>query len=70
MLETLPACNSRDVVNLEPLLVRAGDLKLAQTPFGASAALAVPAPPVEPFRAHAPTVRRLMRQMGGFGRRW
>ncbi|MBE7500562.1 MAG: ribonuclease H-like domain-containing protein [Verrucomicrobiales bacterium] len=69
-LETLLAYNIRDVVNLEPLLVKAYNLKLAQTPFGASATLDTPPPPAEPFRAHAPTVNRLLRQYAGFGARW
>jgi hypothetical protein len=61
-LETLLAYNIRDVVNLEPLLVQAYNLRVAQTPFGSTVALALPAPPAEPFRAHAPTVNRLLRQ--------
>ncbi len=61
-LETLLAYNIRDVVNLEPLLIKACNLKAAQTPFGQAAALATPPPPPEPFRAHAPTVDRLRRQ--------
>lgn len=61
------ACNSRDVVNLEPLLVRAGNLKLGQTPFGASAVFPAPLPPSAPFRAHVPTIERLLHQMGGGG---
>ena len=69
-LETLLAYNIRDVVNLEPLLVKAYNLKLAQTPFGPSAALDTPPPPAEPFRAHAPTVNRLLRHYAGFGARW
>ncbi len=61
-LETLLAYNIRDVVNLEPLLVKAHNLKAAQTPFGPMAALPLPTPPPEPFRADAPTVQRLLRQ--------
>lgn len=61
-LETLLAYNIRDVVNLEPLLVKAYNLKAAQTPFGPGMALSLPVPPPEPFRAHAPTVNRLLRQ--------
>jgi uncharacterized protein YprB with RNaseH-like and TPR domain len=60
-LETLLAYNIRDVVNLEPLLVQAYNLKAAQTPFGSAVALGMPTPPPEPFRAHGPTVERLRR---------
>lgn len=60
-LETLLAYNIRDVVNLEALLVTAYNLKVAQTPFASSAALALPPPPPEPFRPHAPTIERLLR---------
>ncbi|MCL4178074.1 MAG: ribonuclease H-like domain-containing protein [Verrucomicrobia bacterium] len=59
-LETLLAYNIRDVVNLEPLLVKAYNLKAAQTPFGPGVALRLPVPPPEPFHAHAPTVNRLL----------
>ncbi len=48
-LETLLAYNIRDVVNLEPLLVKAYNLKAAQTPFGPGVALRLPVPPREPF---------------------
>lgn len=61
-LDTLLACNIRDAINLEPLLVKAYNLKAAQTPFGSTAALDLPAPPREPFLAHAPTLNRLLRQ--------
>lgn len=60
-LETLLAYNIRDVVNLEALLVTAYNLKVAQTPFASSVSLALPPPPPEPFRAHAPTIERLLR---------
>lgn len=66
-LETLLAYNIRDVVNLEPLLVKAYNLKAARTPFGGAVALPVPPAPPEPFRAHRPTVERLMRQQSRFG---
>jgi uncharacterized protein YprB with RNaseH-like and TPR domain len=66
-LETLLAYNIRDVVNLESLLVQAYNLKVARTPFGTSVALVPPPPPVEPFRAHAPTIQRLLRQYAPFG---
>ena len=60
-LHTLLAYNIRDVVNLEPLLVKAYNLKAARTPFGPGVALRLPDPPIEPFRAHAPTMNRLLK---------
>lgn len=69
-LETLLAYNIRDVVNLEPLLIKAYNLKVAAMPFGTSVALEPPPPPPEPFQAHAPTLDRLLRQYSGFGDRW
>ncbi|MDP2326387.1 MAG: ribonuclease H-like domain-containing protein, partial [Gammaproteobacteria bacterium] len=65
-LETLLAYNIRDVVNLEPLLIKAYNLKAAATPFGTAASLSLPPPPPEPFRAHAPTIDRLLRQCAPF----
>ncbi len=65
-LETLLAYNIRDVVNLEPLLVKAYNLKAAQTPFGSRVTLSMPTPPPEPFRAHAPTINRLRQHFGSF----
>ncbi|MCC7374460.1 MAG: ribonuclease H-like domain-containing protein [Verrucomicrobiales bacterium] len=65
-LETLLAYNIRDVVNLEPLLVKAYNLKVAATPFRAELEQALPTPPVEPFQAHAPTIDRLMRRYAQF----
>jgi uncharacterized protein YprB with RNaseH-like and TPR domain len=64
-LETLLAYNIRDVVNLEALLVKAYNLKSGRTLFGPSLALPLPPPPPEPFRAHAPTIQKLMRQYAG-----
>lgn len=66
-LETLLAYNIRDVVNLEALLVKAYNLKAAQTPFGPSVTMPLPPPPLEPFQAHGPTIQRLMRQYAPFG---
>lgn len=68
-LETLLAYNIRDVVNLEALLIRAYNLKVAGMPFGSDLILPPVAPPAEPFRAHEPTVRRL-RASAGYGYRW
>jgi uncharacterized protein YprB with RNaseH-like and TPR domain len=66
-LETLLAYNIRDVVNLEALLVKAYNLKAAQTPFGPAVALPLPPPPQEPFQAHAPTIQKLMRHYAPYG---
>ncbi|MCC6232793.1 MAG: ribonuclease H-like domain-containing protein [Verrucomicrobiales bacterium] len=66
-LDTLLAYNIRDVVNLEPLLIQAYNLKVAQTPFHSTVPLALPPPPPEPFRAHAPTLERLLRHYAPFG---
>lgn len=63
-LETLLAYNIRDVVNLEALLIRAYNLKVASLPFGGALALPAAIPPVEPFRAHEPMVRRLKARSG------
>jgi len=63
-LETLLAYNIRDVVNLEALLIEAYNRKVAALPFGAQLVLTAAAPPIEPFRAHEPTVRRLKAAMG------
>jgi hypothetical protein len=68
-LETLLAYNIRDVTNLEALLVRAYNLKVAAVPFGAELALPPVIPPAEPFRAHEPTVRRLKGSHGS-GFQW
>ena len=61
-LETLLAYNIRDVTNLESLLVQAYNLSISTLPFGPSLTMPLPAQPSEPFRAHAPTVDRLLRQ--------
>jgi uncharacterized protein YprB with RNaseH-like and TPR domain len=65
-LETLLAYNIRDVTNLEALLVQAYNLSVSKLPFGPSLALPLPTPAPEPFRAHAPTVERLLRQHFSF----
>lgn len=61
-LETLLAYNIQDVVNLEVLLVKAYNLKLAQTPFADSHRLDIPASPKLPFRADPKIIARLRRQ--------
>lgn len=66
-LETLLAYNIRDVVHLESLVIKAFNLKSAQTPFGSTMALQDVPPPPEPFQAHKPTIDRLMQQYARFG---
>ena len=56
----------REVINLEPLLIKAYNLEVASMPFGPPVTLDLPARPPEPFRAHTPTIERLMRQYASF----
>jgi uncharacterized protein YprB with RNaseH-like and TPR domain len=65
-LETLLAYNIRDVINLEPLLIKAYNLKMARMPFGPMTPLDLPTPPAEPFRAHGPTIDRLLKRYAQF----
>jgi len=59
-LETLLAYNIQDVVNLEPLMVIAYNLKLAGTPFLKSHRLQMPdSQPETPFKADIKTIRRI-----------
>ncbi|MEK7772843.1 MAG: ribonuclease H-like domain-containing protein [Deltaproteobacteria bacterium] len=60
-LETLLAYNILDVVNLEPLLVAAYNMKLRRTPFSGSA-LPSPASPELPFSPDTDTIRRILRE--------
>lgn len=60
-LETLLAYNIEDVVNLERLMVRAYNLKLAQTPFEHELTLPEPALPRIPFRPDADLLDRIKR---------
>lgn len=64
-LETLLAYNTLDVLNLETLMTRAYNAKLADTPFAAEAELPPNAPPPNPFTAHLDTVRRIRIRCGG-----
>jgi uncharacterized protein len=66
-LETLLAYNTCDVVNLEALMVIAYNMKLRETPFGASHQLSVPPPPPVPFKADRETIDRLRRAVYGGG---
>lgn len=60
-LETLLAYNILDVVNLEPLLVAAYNMKVLRTPFSALT-LPCPAQPELPFSPDTDTIRRIMRE--------
>jgi len=67
-LDTLLAYNILDAVNLESLMVRAYNLKLAQTPFTEALRLPLPTTPANPFTADMATVRRLKGEYyGGWG---
>lgn len=61
-LETLLAYNVQDVVNLETLMVMAYNLKLKETPFGATLRLDLPAAPTLPYAADTEIIHRLKRQ--------
>lgn len=58
-LETLLAYNIQDVINLEPLMVVAYNLKLAGTPFLKSHRLPMPFTPETPFKADVKTIRKI-----------
>jgi len=58
-LETLLAYNATDVLNLEPLMVIAYNLKLRDTPFHERQLLSEPVTPVVPFRADRGVIERL-----------
>ncbi len=60
-LETLLAYNILDVINLEPLMVVAYNLKLAGTPFQKSRRLPMPLSPEPPFKADARTIKKIFR---------
>lgn len=63
-LETLLAYNATDVVNLETLMVLAYNMKLGQTPFAETHALAAPEEVRVPFEADGATIRRIRRALG------
>jgi hypothetical protein len=65
VLETLLAYNAQDVLNLEPLMVLAFNLKLRTTPFEQELRLPDPVVAANPFRAHRDVVERL-RNRGGW----
>ncbi len=58
-LETLLAYNAADVLNLEPLMVAAYNMKLANTPFRDVHRLPEPATPQIPFRADRGVLERM-----------
>lgn len=59
-LETLLAYNILDAVNLEPLMIKAFNMKLQSTPFEQTHSIkACPTPPENPFHADMETVERL-----------
>jgi uncharacterized protein YprB with RNaseH-like and TPR domain len=64
-LESLLAYNVQDAVNLETLMVRAHNRKVAaleHAPFAADYQLPLPALPANPFRVDGETVRRVLRE--------
>jgi uncharacterized protein YprB with RNaseH-like and TPR domain len=58
-LETLLAYNIKDVVNLETLMVKAYNLKIAETPFARTHRIPLPGAPQIPFKPHRQTVERI-----------
>jgi uncharacterized protein len=58
-LETLLAYNAADVLNLEPLMVTAFNMKLKGTPFHDMHCLDMPATPAIPFRADRGMIERI-----------
>jgi hypothetical protein len=65
-LETMLAYNAEDVVNLEPLMVKAWNMMVKATPFVDQHLLEEHPPAPVPHTPHVPTVRRLKRRMGRF----
>lgn len=64
-LETLLAYNVEDTVNLESLLVKAYNLKLAGTPFAESHRLDLPIPPERAFVPDVALIDRLQGRLRG-----
>ena len=58
-LETLLAYNIEDVINLEALMVKAYNLKLAHTPFLKDYLISLPSEPPVPFKADTETIKRI-----------
>ncbi|MBZ0221109.1 MAG: ribonuclease H-like domain-containing protein [Candidatus Methylomirabilis sp.] len=65
-LETLLAYNIQDVVNLEPLMVTAHNLKVSSTPFAGDYRIEkVPAPPIDlPFKPDIETIDKIRIGLG------
>jgi uncharacterized protein YprB with RNaseH-like and TPR domain len=58
-LDTLLSYNIQDTINLERLMFMAYNLKIEETPFGASHELEVPQPPENPFIPDLGTIEAL-----------
>ena len=58
-LETLLAYNAEDVLNLEPLMIHAYNMKVRSTPFARTHQVDCPLRPLSPYRADVETVHRL-----------
>jgi len=58
-LNTLLAYNVEDVLNLEPLMVMAYNMKLKEAPFDKGPDLAAPLPPRNPFQPDIQTLRKI-----------
>lgn len=64
-LETLLAYNIQDVVNLEPLMVTAHNLKVSSTPFEDDHRIEMPAPQIDlPFKPDPETIERIRAGLG------
>jgi uncharacterized protein len=62
-LETLLAYNTADVLNLEPLMVTAFNMKLKGTPFHDMHCLPMPTPPASPFKADRRLIEKIRMQI-------
>jgi uncharacterized protein len=65
VLETLLAYNAADVLNLEPLMVTAYNMKVKATPFHDLHRLPPPATPAIPFAADTDIIERIRARMWG-----
>ncbi|MFZ5864736.1 MAG: ribonuclease H-like domain-containing protein [Thermodesulfobacteriota bacterium] len=63
-LDTLLAYNILDAVNLEPLMITAYNLKLADTPFAETHQIPLPSAPRNPFKPDVNTIDRLRNEYG------
>jgi len=62
-LETLLAYNIEDVVNLETLMVKAYNLKIAATPFAKTHRIELPQAPELPFSPHRQVVEKIQARL-------